>query len=133
MSDTIVQYKTNNDGTPGDMIGGSTISQEVKDAVSGGIGTGGGGAPPSFQQIIDAVQADENIDPVVYLSETGSYYLSKLPLDPGDQLVVSASPALVTLLESSGGPVKVETANDIIVNAAGAGILGVTAADGVKQ
>jgi hypothetical protein len=130
MSDTIIQYKTNNDGTVGQLLGSGNVSPEIKAAaatVASGLQQQTKGSPLTlYRDAITAVLADAG--EVVYLSRIGSYYLSKLPKHPADMLVEYPSPALLSLLQEHN-IVDVEDARDVIARAANAGFLGDTAED----
>jgi len=129
MSDTVIQYRTNNDGTAGQLLSGSAVPQEVKQAARDALNSVSSdnltGSPlTQFRDALENVleEADDN----VFISKSGSYYLSKLPKAPADMLIEYPAPALLSLLKSVGS-IDVEDARDVIFRAANAGFLGDTA------
>lgn len=124
MSDTVLQYRTNNDGTIGDLLSGraqlpSGIQQQLQAAIT--AAEGDSDAQTTAATAIAEVLASQ--EDRVFLSRGGTYYKGKVAKYFGDSVLVSPSDALVGMLDTYG-EIGIDRAQDLIQHAANA--MGIT-------
>lgn len=127
-SDSLIQFKTNNDGTLGNLQNARgpidpQLAEKLKESVGEAVSDDNPDTTPG--SAIEEVMSGE--ETAAFVSIEGTYYKAKVARHSGDSFLVSPSPALLGLLERYG-ETDIEVMNEKILrlsNAlAGTGVIG---------